>query len=95
MLRLISHFPSPSAPNRIWLERFTPHFDDRKLFPITKVRVERSYVFVYPEGVDLDRLAYFFEYDMGDTVPDEARDTEISVGKLRHSRTASASADWP
>jgi hypothetical protein len=36
------------------------------------VRPEPSYGFVYPSYVNLDRIAYFFEYTMGNVVPDEA-----------------------
>jgi hypothetical protein len=33
-------------------------------FPMTRREPEPSYRYVYPAGVDLERTAYFFEYDM-------------------------------
>lgn len=68
-LRAIPHLEPPIGEGRIWLERFSPNYTDRKTYPVTNVRAERSYGFVYPRHVDLDRIAYFFDYEMGDTVP--------------------------
>lgn len=32
---------------------------------------ERSYRYVYPKTIDLDKVAYFFEYEMDNTLPDD------------------------
>jgi len=69
VLRLISHFDPPGSASRIWLERFSPYFDQREQFPIDAVRPERSYSFVYPPRVNLERIAYFFDYNMADVAP--------------------------
>ena len=69
VLRLIPHLDPPGSVSRIWLERFSPYFDRRDEFPIHAVRPERSYSFVYPAGVNLERIAYFFDYDMADIPP--------------------------
>jgi hypothetical protein len=33
---------------------------------------EASYRYVYPDSVDLDRVAYFFDYEFDDALPDSA-----------------------
>jgi hypothetical protein len=38
---------------------------------------EHSYRYVYPAGVDLDRVAYFFEYALTECLPDNAY-TDVS-----------------
>ena len=68
VLRCIEHLEPPSGCNRIWLERFSPYYTDRQTFPVFNVRPQASYRYVYPEHVNLDRAAYFFDYEMGDTL---------------------------
>ena len=65
----LHHLRPPSAVSRIWLERFSPLFTDAAKQGIHHTP-ERSYRFVYPADVDLDRAAYFFEYDMDGALPD-------------------------
>ncbi|HEY8132325.1 MAG TPA: RiPP maturation radical SAM C-methyltransferase [Thermoanaerobaculia bacterium] len=71
IIRLIPHLQPPLAIDRIWLERFSPNFDQAKEFGIQNVRPERAYTYTYPAGVDLQRIAYFFDYDAPDTLPRE------------------------
>lgn len=68
ILRQLSHLEAPSRFARIWLERFSPYFADKGSFPIREVRPEASYAFVYPSGVALEKIAYFFDYSMDETV---------------------------
>jgi ribosomal peptide maturation radical SAM protein 1 len=102
VLKCISHMEPPRGCGRIWLERFSPHYADRAAFPVFNVRPEASYRFVYPDGVNLEKLAYFFDYDMGDTVPAEThRVTEDYVSQWqiswhsdqRHTLTYRRSSD--
>ena len=65
------HLQPPGSADRIWLERFSPLYSEPERFGLRERRPERSYRYVYPDGVDLDRVAYFFEYDL-DTLPDSA-----------------------
>jgi ribosomal peptide maturation radical SAM protein 1 len=65
------HLQPPASADRIWLERFSPLYTEPERFGLRHRRPERSYRYVYPDGVDLDRVAYFFEYDL-DTLPDSA-----------------------
>lgn len=69
VLQCISHLEPPSSCSRIWLERFSPYYTDRQTFPVFNIRPEASYAHVYPKNVNLEKVAYFFDYDMGDTVP--------------------------
>lgn len=68
VLGAIYHLEPPSGCNRIWLERFSPYYTDRKTFPVFNVQPQASYRYVYPEHVNLDRIAYFLDYEMGDTL---------------------------
>jgi ribosomal peptide maturation radical SAM protein 1 len=65
------HLPPPAGGGPIWMERFSPYFTDPS-FPVQSLEPWDAYRFVYPEGsVDLHKIAYFFEYTMGDVVPQE------------------------
>lgn len=58
------HLQPPGSADRVWLERFSPLFTQPVRFPMTRREPEPSYRYVYPTGVDLERVAYFFSYDM-------------------------------
>jgi hypothetical protein len=60
------------STGRVWLERFSPLFTERDSFPLSRRVPERSYRYVYPGDVDLDRVAYFFDYDLAGGLPDDA-----------------------
>jgi ribosomal peptide maturation radical SAM protein 1 len=65
------HLPPPVGGGPIWMERFSPYFTD-SAFPVESLEPWSAYRFVYPqESVDLHKIAYFFDYTMGDVVPDE------------------------
>ena len=64
------HLRPPRGAFRIWLERFSPLFDDVQSIPLQNRRPESSYRYVYPSSVDLDRAAYFFEYELPNALPD-------------------------
>jgi ribosomal peptide maturation radical SAM protein 1 len=70
----LAHLRPPSGAGRIWVERFSPLYTDREAFPPRARTPERSYRYVYPEAVDLDRVAYFFEYNLDGALPDTAYD---------------------
>jgi hypothetical protein len=63
------HLQPPSCASRIWLERFSPLFGKVK-----NKRPERSYGYVYPRHIELDRVAYFFDYEMEGALPESAYD---------------------
>jgi ribosomal peptide maturation radical SAM protein 1 len=66
------HLPPPSGAGRIWLERFSPLFTESETFQLTHRAPEQSYRYVYPGNVDLERVAYFFDYDLDGALPDSA-----------------------
>jgi ribosomal peptide maturation radical SAM protein 1 len=64
------HLQPPESASRIWMERFSPIFSNRAEFPANYVRSESSYAYVYPHFVDKERVAYFFEYEFSEHLPD-------------------------
>jgi ribosomal peptide maturation radical SAM protein 1 len=66
------HLPPPENSARIWLERFSPMFTEHGTFRFRHRSPERSYRYVYPETVDLERVAYFFDYEFDGGLPDSA-----------------------
>lgn len=72
LLQHLRHLPPPVSAGRIWMERFSPLFFDRTAFPATSITPERSYAYVYPHRLRLDRIAYFFDYKLAGTLPDAA-----------------------
>jgi ribosomal peptide maturation radical SAM protein 1 len=71
LIPLLHHLPPPGGGGPIWLERFSPYFTDPS-FPVGNVEPWAAYRFVYPPGsVDPRKIAYFFSYTMGNTVPED------------------------
>jgi len=68
----LRHLPPPANYARIWLERFSPMFTERDTFRLRHRIPERSYRYVYPESVDLERVAYFFDYELDGGLPESA-----------------------
>jgi ribosomal peptide maturation radical SAM protein 1 len=66
----LRHLPPPRNSARIWLERFSPIFTYQETFRY--LSPERSYRYVYPDEVDLERVAYFFDYELDGGLPDSA-----------------------
>jgi ribosomal peptide maturation radical SAM protein 1 len=61
------HLQPPTGADRVWLERFSPMFTRAE----GRHRPDRSYRYIYPSTVDIDRVAYFFDHD-GEVLPDSA-----------------------
>jgi len=72
LLPHLRHLQPPGTAARVWLERFSPLFTDGAAFPLRSRLPELSYRYVYPEAVDLDRVAYMFEYDPVEALPPAA-----------------------
>jgi ribosomal peptide maturation radical SAM protein 1 len=71
LVPLLKHLKPPDGWARIWLERYSPYFFDPS-FPVENRRPAEAYRFVYPESeLDLNEVAYFFDYTMKDTLPDQ------------------------
>lgn len=72
VLPKLVHLDPPSGAGRIWMERFSPIFEDRPTYPTRWVAPERELSFIYPSRVALAELAYVFDYELDDTLPDSA-----------------------
>jgi hypothetical protein len=68
------HLRPPGCATRIWLERFSPLFTQADAFRMRSRTAEPSYRYVYPREIDPERIAYFFEYELEDSLPDSAYD---------------------
>ena len=66
------HLRPPVSANRIWLERFSPLFSECDTSQFRRRKPERSYQYVYPGNIDLERVAYFFDYELDGGLPDGA-----------------------
>lgn len=66
----LAHLQAPENSGRIWLERFSPLYTQPDRFSLSRREPERSYRYVYPEQVSLDRIAYFFDYEVDGALPD-------------------------
>lgn len=87
-VRSIPHLQPPLGMGQIWLERFSPYYTHQDSYPVSDVRPEKSYYYVYPsEMVDIDRTAYFFNYEMGDILGKE-------VWEPLHDEVAKWKARW-
>jgi ribosomal peptide maturation radical SAM protein 1 len=84
VIRNISHLAPPNYVGRIWLERFSPLYNESKSFGFSDMRPEPSYNYIYPSTVDLNRASYFFEGHSADTVSDSFMDgTRTAVARWR------------
>lgn len=71
-MKKIVHLQPPGFSGRIWLQRFSPYFEHPDRYPIVHLGPMRYYIYLYPaERVDILKVAYWFEYEMRDTVSDE------------------------
>jgi ribosomal peptide maturation radical SAM protein 1 len=61
LISSLHHLRPPGACDTIALHRFSPYFFD-KSFPIREVKPRTAYSYLYPSGVDLEQIAYFFDY---------------------------------
>ena len=77
------HLQPPLGASRIWLERFSPLFTGHDTFQFRHRTPERSYRYIYPGSLDIERVAYFFDYDLESGLPDSVY---APVGR--------ATADW-
>jgi radical SAM superfamily enzyme YgiQ (UPF0313 family) len=68
------HLQPPEGSGRIWLERFSPMYTKPERFGLLRREPARSYKYVYPDRVDLDRVAYFFDYEVADALPESSYD---------------------
>jgi hypothetical protein len=67
LIPLLTHLDPPCSCAQVRLDRFSPFHARTAQFGFRKVRPARAYFFVLPLGRrELDRLAYFFDFDYED-----------------------------
>jgi ribosomal peptide maturation radical SAM protein 1 len=78
------HLMPPGGVGPIWVERFSPYFTGE--FPVFDIRPQDSYAYVYPlPGIDLSKIAYFFDYRVDNVSSDEIRSQlTAAVNEWRH-----------
>lgn len=83
-VKVIKHLQPPTVVTRLRLDRFSPNYVQAKNFNILNVRPQDSYSFIYPPEFDLNKIAYFFDYECPTTLPDsfhEELNDEVSDWK--------------
>jgi ribosomal peptide maturation radical SAM protein 1 len=67
LLPLLQHLQPPTSCFPIRLDRFSPLFTRTEEFGLERVRPNPAYYYVYPLGRrELEKLAYFFDFDFPD-----------------------------
>jgi ribosomal peptide maturation radical SAM protein 1 len=92
LLPYIRHLPPPSGLTPMILERFSPYFERPQNYGIRNRRPRSYYVDLYPDkDVDIDRIAYQFDYDHDNHTDAELQRTtrEFALRLLRE-----WSANW-
>jgi ribosomal peptide maturation radical SAM protein 1 len=72
LFKKLHHLQPPSAGVRIWLERFSPLFKDKEMFPREWCKPEASLTYIIPDYIDKEKIAYFFDYSLENSLPDDA-----------------------
>jgi ribosomal peptide maturation radical SAM protein 1 len=72
VMKLIGHLEPPNASGRILMERFAPIYFDRSRFPADCIVPEASYSYAFPRHVDLEKIAYVFDYSLNNTLAEGA-----------------------
>lgn len=70
LIEQIGHLQPPVGGGRLWLERFSPYFN-KSDGGFANVVPERSLQHIYPQGVEIGEIAYFFDYSPVDTISDD------------------------
>jgi len=79
MASLLVHLQPPISCGQIRLDRFSPFHTRSDQFGFRRLRPSRAYFYVFPLGRrELQRLAYFFDFDYGD-----GRDPESYMKPIR------------
>jgi len=94
LIPLLTHLQPPAFCESARMDRFSPMFDAAEQFGLARRRPIPSYSYVYPlKGPDLEKLAYFFEFDYVDGqqpdqyVKDLIREVEGWASLRRQHRT--------
>ena len=89
MVPSLTHLRPPGGLYQIRVDRFSPYFTAPEAVGLANVRAGIAYRHVYPfPPADLDRLAYYFDYDYAD-----GRDPDVHAGAAGRDR-AVATVPW-
>ena len=95
MIPLLVHLQPPLSCGQVRLDRFSPFHTRAEQFGFRRMRPARGYFYVFPLGRrELQRLAYFFDFDYGDGRDPESYMTPLrdSVRRWYQARTATTPA---
>jgi hypothetical protein len=71
----IHHWQPPWAIAKARADRGSPMFEEPETQSVTRLTPSPCYDFLFPKDrFDLRRVSYYFEHEMGDTLPDEGYD---------------------
>jgi len=91
----LHHLQPPGACGGLWLERFSPYFEQPEL-GFTNPRPISAYRMVYPlADMDIDGLAYFFDYDVHGVVSHGDRDVLVQAVRTWQTRYANKGGQRP
>ena len=68
----LHHLMPPTNMGPVQMHRFSPIFGDRARFPVRHKRAEASYRFAFPPEIDVDAVAYYFDYEFEVELPHAA-----------------------
>ena len=94
LLPHLVHLQPPHGANRIWLERFSPLYSARSRFPLQRLEPEASLAYVYPESVSRARVAYFFDHQFPDELPETVFEPILARVRTWEEAWASAQRPW-
>jgi len=94
LLPHVIHLQPPSGLTRIVVDRFSPHHHDRRRFPVRRLEPEASLRYIYPVGFDLERIAYSFDHEFEDDLPDEAFEPLEAAGRRWQRAWAGTALPW-
>jgi ribosomal peptide maturation radical SAM protein 1 len=73
-IRHLHHLTPPTNIGPVQMHRFSPIFRDRTRFPVRYKRAENSYRFAFPNYINLDAIAYYFDYEFETELPEHAHE---------------------
>lgn len=65
------HLTPPANMGPVQMHRFSPMFRERERFPVRFRRAEQGYRYVFPRSIDVDAVAYYFDYEFEQKLPSE------------------------
>jgi hypothetical protein len=94
LLPHLMHLQPPGGLSRIVVDRFSPHCHDRRRFPVRRLEPEASLRYIYPVSFDLERIAYSFDHEFEDELPDEAFEPLKAAGRVWQRAWAGTATPW-